>query len=164
MKLFATLLLTLTAFAAQVAAADDALVATLAANKVVRAADGSEQVAPADAVKPDDVVEYRTTYRNRSAKTLRGVAATLPVPEGFQYIPGTGGAKVFASLDGVNYAPVPLTRLVKLPNGHSQVEEVPAHEYRFLRWQLGDLAAGTAKDVSARMRLADAPAAVAQGK
>jgi uncharacterized repeat protein (TIGR01451 family) len=136
--------------------ADGPLTATLDARRVVVAADGKESFANADSAKPNDVVEYRTTYRNTSKNTLRGVAATLPVPDGFIFIANSAGANVQASLDGKTYAAVPLTRVVKLADGRTRDERVPVAEYRFLRWELGNMPANTTNTVVARMRLSDA--------
>lgn len=40
-----------------------------------------------------------------------------------------------------------------LPDGRTARREVPASEYRFLRWNLGDLPAGSTRTVRARMQL-----------
>lgn len=84
----------------------------------------------------------------------QAVAATLPVPEGaMSYLAGSAAPKaVQASLDGKTFAPLPLTREV-MRKGLRVVERVPASEYRFLRWNLGDLAPGQAVTVSSRMKV-----------
>jgi len=76
------------------------------------------------------------------------------VPKGgMAYVAGSAApAKVMASLDGKQYAPVPLTRTVDRDGKHV-TETVPVAEYRFLRWQLGELAPGRSATVSSRMRL-----------
>jgi len=149
----AALLLSQHTFAAEV------LSATLEASKVVRGNDGKEQLLSADKARPGDVVEYRAQYKNVSAKSLRGVMAVLPVPAvGMEYLTNTalpGGAE--ASIDGVNFAPPPLRRLVRLPDGTQRQQLVPTSEYRFLRWSLGDLPAGASKSVAARMRVVTSP-------
>lgn len=139
---------------AQAAVADQPLVASLDARRVVLE-NGVEKLLPADIARPADVVEYRTTYRNVSRKSLDNVAATLPVPAGFEFVLGTATLGAQASLDGKTYAPIPLTRRVKGADGREQVVQVPASEYRFLRWQLGELPANASRVVVARMRMDD---------
>lgn len=139
---------------AQAAVADQPLVASLDARRVVLE-NGVEKLLPADIARPADVVEYRTTYRNVSRKSLGNVAATLPVPAGFEFVLGTATLGAQASLDGKTYAPIPLTRRVKGADGREQVVQVPASEYRFLRWQLGELPANASRVVVARMRMDD---------
>lgn len=164
MKSVATLLLSLIVLATQPAFADEPLSATLEAHKVLLA-NGVERFVSADTAQPNDVVEYRTSYRNRSQKTLRGVAATLPVPAGFEYVPNSAGTDALASLDGKTYAAVPLTRTVKAADGREEVRLVPVSEYRFLRWKLGDLPAGETTTVTARMRMSStAPVVVAAAR
>lgn len=140
--------------AANTAFAQSPLTATLEARKVV-VVDGRETFSSADVARPNDVVEYRTIYRNVGKDTLRGVAATLPVPQGFIYISGTAGKNATASVDGKTYAPIPLTRTVKGTDGRTKVELVPVAEYHSLRWELGNMPANTTNTVVARMRMND---------
>lgn len=151
-----------------------ALLLCLLGNAVAFAADAGEQVdvvlhafqvvagdggklVPATVARPGDVIEYRITYRNAGRAPARQVAATLPVPPGgMAYLDGSAGPVPFqASLDGTHYAAPPLKRDV-VRDGRRVVETVPPSDYRFLRWNLGDLAAGQSATVSARMRLAPA--------
>jgi uncharacterized repeat protein (TIGR01451 family) len=138
---------------ALVFAADNGVSAELRAFKVVATANGPALVATTEAL-PGDTIEYQVTYRNSAASPARDVLATLPVPSGgMAYVAGSAApAKVMASLDGKQYAPVPLTRTV-VRDGKQVTETVPAAEYRFLRWQLGELAPGRSATVSSRMRL-----------
>lgn len=157
MRLLISLLATLAALLTQQAFAAEPLAATLEAHLVV-AANGKERFAAASAAKPGDVLEYRATYKNVSKAPLRAVMATLPVPAaGVEYLSNSAmpAGPVEASLDGLQFAPVPLKRLVKTPDGKQQQQLVPAAEYRFLRWPLGDLPAGASKTVSARVRVID---------
>ena len=80
------------------------------------------------------------------------LVATLPVPEGMSYLPKTSTPAVAtASLDGKRFAPLPLTRWVRLSDGTRVQRQVPYEEYRFLRWNLNALAAGDRAVVQARM-------------
>lgn len=134
-------------------AADKGVTAELHAFKVVPGTNGPQLVATTEA-RPGDTIEYQVTYRNGAATPARDVFATLPVPKGgMTYVAGSAApTTVMASLDGKQYAPVPLTRTVER-DGKQITETVPATEYRFLRWQLGELASGGSATVSSRMRL-----------
>jgi hypothetical protein len=63
--------------------------------------------------------------------------------------------KLYASIDpdGKVFQEVPLKRQVKKADGTTVTVEVPCTEYRFLRWNSGDLAAGGKVTLSARMRV-----------
>ena len=119
--------------------------------KVVKSADGKEQLVDAASVKPGDVLEYQAVYTNRTDKAVTGAMATLPIPEGLVYQPrsarpvsGAGVALQAATKDGV-FAAEPLMRQVK-----GKAEPVPYAEYRALRWNLGSLGAKAQATVSAR--------------
>ena len=134
-----------TAVAAKPAAA---VIVLLTQAKVVKGTDGKEQLLDAATVKPGDVIEYRATYTNRSAKSVTGVVATLPIPEGLQYLPMSakpGATLVQAAVKGGDYSAEPLIRTVA-----GKVQTVPYAEYRSLRWNLGQLPAGGSAAVSAR--------------
>ena len=123
--------------------------------KVVRAADGKEVLAPAEAVKPGELIEYTASYRNTGKQPLRNLEATLPIPTNTEYVPGSarpGNAK--ASLDGVSFADIPLKRRVTR-EGKQVEEEVPAREYRALRWYPGELAAEKSVAYTARVKVLD---------
>lgn len=116
--------------------------------KVIKAADGKEQLVEDAIVKPGDVMEYRATYVNHSGGAITGLVGDLPIPEGLEYVrksarPGAAVVKV-ATKEGA-FASEPLMRKV----GAVQ-QEVPANEYRRLRWALGRLAAEGKTTVSAR--------------
>jgi uncharacterized repeat protein (TIGR01451 family) len=134
---------------ALVFAADDNVTVALHAFKV-----SGQKLIPTTEAQPGDTLEYQVTYRNAGATPARNVMATLPVPDGgMHYVANSAApARVLASLDGKQYAPVPLTRTV-VRNNQQQTETVPVAEYRFLRWQLGDIAPGSSVQVSSRMRL-----------
>jgi len=72
------------------------------------------------------------------------------------YLDGSAAPKaVQASLDGKQFANLPLPREV-VRNGKKVTETIPPSEYRFLRWELGDLAPGKSATVTSRMRVAPA--------
>jgi uncharacterized repeat protein (TIGR01451 family) len=134
-------------------AADSAIDVTMQAFKVVATARGTE-LQKTDAAQPGDTIEYQVVYRNSGKTVARNVVAVLPVPAGgMAYLPDSATpATVEASLDGKQFAPVPLQRTV-VRAGRSVTEPVPPAEYRFLRWNLGELPAGQTSTVKSRMRL-----------
>lgn len=126
----------------------------------VQLVNGRETLVAADQAKPGETLVYRVTCSNEGRETVQSVLATLPIPSGLEYLPRTAApAVVQASLDGKTFAPVPLVRRTRDANGREVVTEVPASEYRFLRWSVGTLAPKASRTVTARARVA--PATVA---
>lgn len=149
-----------TLVSAQTVNQTNALAARLEAQKVITATDGKESFASAEQIKPGDVVNYKATYSNVSKKPLRDVAAILPVPTGLNFMPGTQ-LPPEASIDGKTYLPTPLTKRVVQADGKTAEVHRPYSDYRFLRWNIGDIDAGAASVVSARMKVVQfTPAAV----
>ena len=120
----------------------------------VQTVDGNTVFRPAQVSKPGDVLEYRVSYTNHSAAAVTGLIASLPIPAGTTLLDRSQlPPNALASTDGKQFAPLPLTRLVKQPDGSERQERVPLAEYRALRWSLGTLAAGQSQQVSARVRV-----------
>lgn len=120
-------------------------------SKVVRAADGVEQLQDASSVKPGDVLEYTATYTNNTGKAVTGLVANLPIPEGLEYVEKSakpGATRVTAAVKGGVFAPEPLMHKVG-----AKTEPVPYADYRALRWTLGQLPANGVTAVSARARV-----------
>jgi len=133
---------------------------SLSARRVAVDVKGRETFQPATEAKPGQVVEYRAAYRNPGSTSVREVKATLPIPQGTEYVANTARpAPALASLDGRTFEAVPLVRKVKLSNGQTVVREVPVSEYRYLRWSLGAITAGRTESVSARVRVSPLVAA-----
>jgi len=118
----------------------------------VAVVNGKETLSPADQASPGDVIEYRAEYKNAGANAVKQLAATLPVPNGMAYVAGTGAPQL-ASLDGKKFEAVPLQRRMKLADGREVLRDVPANEYRALRWTLGTLAPNGSRAVTARVRV-----------
>jgi uncharacterized repeat protein (TIGR01451 family) len=129
----------------------------LEARKVTRDAEGRESLVPADAVRPGEILEYVATYRNTGKQAVTGLAATLPIPANTELVAGSARpANAHASLDGRTFAPMPLKRRV-VRDGKSVEEEVPAREYRYLRWFPGELGGEKSLAFAARVRVVEAP-------
>ena len=132
----------------------------LTAQRVTRD-QGKEVLVAAEQAKPGELIEYRALYRNDGAGEAKGLMATLPIPRGTQYVAGSAlPRRVEASLDGHTFAPVPLKRTVKTPDGRTVEQEVPVAEYRALRWPLGVLPSRDQRTVSARVRVESTTVAV----
>ena len=148
-------LLALAPFAAAQQKAAQPLETRIEQRKVVRAADGAETLAAAEAVKPGDVIEYTVTYRNTGKAALTKLEATLPIPAETEFVAGTARpANAKASIDGRTFGDLPLKRTVKR-NGVDVEEVVPASQYRFLRWYPGELAGEKALTYTARVRVTE---------
>jgi uncharacterized repeat protein (TIGR01451 family) len=124
----------------------------------VETVDGQTLLKPAQVSKPGDILEYRVSYSNHSRSAISGLIANLPIPTGTTLIDrSTLPSDALASTDGAHFAPLPLRRLVKLADGREREVDVPLEEYRALRWNLGTLAAGSARQVQARVRVNAVP-------
>lgn len=139
---------------AQRASADQKVSSELTVTTVFKQANGSEQLAPAQAVKPGDMLLYTANYKNFGSQEVRQLVATLPIPPETEYQSLTAlPSGALASLDGKIFERVPLLRKVKQADGKLVDVPVPLAEYRFLRWPERDLAAGSSYSVSARTRV-----------
>lgn len=126
----------------------------LTVHKIVIVEDREKHL-PADAAQPGDLLEYRAEYRNTGRTPTTRLKAVVPVPaQGLEYLPGSASPQaVSASVDGRHFAPAPLTRAVTLPDGRRERRPVPVAEYRYLQWNLGELAPGASAVVKARMKV-----------
>ncbi len=131
-------------------------------------ADGKEVLTDAVQVKPNEKMEYAITYTNFTKEAAKGLQATLPIPIGTQYLPNTAKpVLVLASLDGKTFSLPPLKRKI-VKDGVTTEVEIPASEYRALRWRMGDLSPTQSVTASARvlvnplLNTTAAPAAAAQ--
>jgi uncharacterized repeat protein (TIGR01451 family) len=152
--LLSSLVATNVALADVVAIANPTLQAKLVGFKVTQNAANKEVLAPADKVAPGDLLKYQVVYQNNGKSLLKQVKAILPLPVGTTYVAGSAKpANATASLDGKNFAAMPLKRTVKKTDGKLAEQLVPLAEYRALRWELGELAENNKVEVSARARV-----------
>lgn len=150
-----TAVLTCAALAGPVLATAE-VVASLTARRVVAAPDGKPAFQSAEKASPGDVIEYQAVYTNQNKGAIKNLIPTMPIPTGMEYVPGSARpSQVLASLDGKKFEPVPLKRMVTLPNGKQESREVPYSEYRALRWNGSDLAANGSLSVIARTKMSD---------
>lgn len=136
---------------------------TLSSQKVQIDKGGKESFSNADKVKPDDLVEYKAVYRNRSKNSINDLKASLPIPFGMQYVEKSARpTSVLASVDGIKYGQEPLMRTSKDKDGKESLTEVPYSEYQGLRWEISVLDAGKKIEVTARMRINALPKSAAE--
>lgn len=111
--------------------ADDALKMQLSANKVVTNSDGKVTYTPVNTAPAGTVVQYKATYSNTINQDIKDLEVTLPIPANMTFTGEATPASAQASIDGKNYADMPLMRKV---NG--KMVKVPYSEYRTLRWNI----------------------------
>jgi uncharacterized repeat protein (TIGR01451 family) len=127
----------------------------------VETVDGQSVYKPARVSRPGDILEYRVTYTNHGNAAINVLTANLPIPAGTTLVDRSQlPPDALASIDGSRFAPVPLMRTVRLPDGSTHQEPVALSEYRALRWNLGTLAPGKSAQAQARVSV-NAPAATA---
>ncbi len=126
----------------------------LTAQRVVHDTQGHDVLVAGDQARPGELLEYRAVYRNTGSRNVQKLMATLPIPQGMEYVPSTAApALVLASTDGRKFEPVPLQRKVRLTDGREVMRDVPAGEYRWLRWPIGTLPGRGERLVQARVRV-----------
>ena len=123
--------------------AEDALKMDLVANQVTQNADGKTTYTPVRTAPAGTVIQYKATYTNTINQSISDLAVTLPIPANMTFTGSAMPASAQASIDGKNYADMPLMRKV---NG--KVVKVPLSEYKSLRWNIRLLPANKSADVS----------------
>lgn len=109
---------------------------------------GNAQFKVADAIKPQDVIEYRASYTNNTSREIKSLKATLPIPADTQYLGSSLPSGALASTDGVNFAAMPLKKKVQ-----GKWVDVPLKDYRALQWQIATLPAKKTVTVSAQTKV-----------
>ena len=122
--------------------AAEALTVNLQAKQVVTE-NGKPVLKAVSRAKSGDVIQYQATYRNNIQKPMTDLALTLPVPANMVYVGSSSPAPTQASLDGKKFENLPILRKV---NG--KMVEVPASQYRALRWIVKTLPAQQSTTVS----------------
>jgi hypothetical protein len=129
----------------------------LSSYKIVPAAKpgDSERLVEATQARAGDQLEYRAVYCNPTAATVHHVIVTVPVPDnGVEYVLDTAAPHADqASTDGKQFAQLPLMRTETGADGSRKTRPAPGADYRFLRWDLGDVPAGATRTVRTRVQL-----------
>ena len=140
-KLMLTALISAAVFS--IAQAADALKMELQASKITKSANGKESYVAASDAKTGETVQYRAVYTNVIEQPISDVAVTLPIPANMTFTGEAKPSSAQATVDGKNYADMPLMRKV---NG--KVVKIPLSEYKALRWNIKLLPAKKSADVS----------------
>lgn len=127
---------------ANIAHAAEALSVNLQAKQIVTE-NGKQVLKTVNRAKSGDVIQYQAIYRNNIQKPMTNVALTIPVPASMVYVSSSSPAPVQASLDGKKFENLPILRKV---NG--KMVEVPASQYRAVRWIVKTLPAQQSATVS----------------
>ena len=127
--------------------AAEALSVDLQAKQVVTE-NGKPVLKAVSRAKSGDVIQYQAIYRNNIQKPMTDLALTLPVPANMVYVSSSSPAPTQASLDGKKFENLPILRKV---NG--KMVEVPASQYRALRWIVKTLPAQQSTTVSLNARV-----------
>lgn len=123
--------------------AADALKMELQANKIVKTVKGETSYVAASDAKTGEIVQYRAIYTNLINQPVSDVTVTLPIPVNMTFTGEAQPSSAQATIDGKNYADIPLMRRV---NG--KLVKVPFSEYKALRWNIKWLPARKSADVS----------------
>lgn len=135
-------------------AAPPAISGALSVSRIEMGPNGVETRNTADHGKPGDVLEYTAVYSNTTGEIKRDFTTTVPIPAGTDYIAGSAKPiPQFASTDGVKFMPLPLMREVRGPQGTMVQQEVPASEYRAIRWTNASLNNGQQLSTAVRVRI-----------
>ena len=136
MKRFNALRMTLLATLASVsllsvAHADSSLKMDLTANKVTKSPEGQVTYSPVRTAPAGTVIQYKATYTNTVSQDINDLAVTLPIPANMRFNGEISPASAQASIDGKNFADMPLMRKVD-----GKMVKIPYSEYRTLRWNI----------------------------
>lgn len=122
--------------------AAEALSVNLQAKQIVTE-NGKQVLKTVNRANSGDVIQYQAIYRNNIQKPMTDLALTLPVPANMVYVSSSSPAPTEASLDGKKFENLPIMRKV---NG--KMVEVPASQYRAVRWIVKTLPAQQSTTVS----------------
>jgi uncharacterized repeat protein (TIGR01451 family) len=129
------------------------VIGTLDQNRIVMV-DGKEVAQAADKVAPGDLLQYRVRYSNSGSTVANNLVVTLPIPKGLEFAATTDVPKAaLASLDGERFEAMPIRRSMRQADGKEILRDVPLSQYRALRWQVEQLAAGKTVTFTARARV-----------
>jgi len=111
--------------------AEDALKMELTANQVIKNAEGKTVYTPVRNAPAGTVIQYKATYSNIINKDIQDLAVVLPIPANMAFTGEANPTSAQASIDGKNYADMPLMRKVD-----GKMVKIPFSEYRTLRWNI----------------------------
>jgi uncharacterized repeat protein (TIGR01451 family) len=124
------------------AASENTLTGSIEAFRVVTT-DNGEDFLPAEEASPNDVIEYRLTYKNTGEEPVRNIFITDPIPAGTEYVSESAAApangEVEFSIDGgksFHAWPISLKRLDR--DGNDREIEATPDMVTHIRWIVTD--------------------------
>lgn len=123
--------------------AEDALKMQLTANQVVTNAEGKISYVPVRTAPKGTIIQYKANYFNTINKDIQDLAVVLPIPANMTFTGEAIPSTAQASIDGKNYADMPLMRKVD-----GKMVKIPYSEYKSLRWNIKLLPAQKSADVA----------------
>ena len=117
----------------------------------------SEVLTPSTSMKPGTLAQYSVTVR--TDKVTRNAHMRLAIPAGTTYVAGSATVSDTATptftVDGKDYSARPVKTVTVTENGRKVIKVMPAeiNEYRGVRWDLKNLAAGQVEHLSLRVRV-----------
>jgi uncharacterized repeat protein (TIGR01451 family) len=119
-----------------------ALTGSIEAFRVITTDDG-EDFLPADKASPNDVIEYRLTYRNTGEAPVQNIFITDPIPAGTVYVgasaaPPANGRVQFSIDNGDSYHAWPIVIKRTAPDGSEAQTEATPDMVTHIRWLLAD--------------------------
>jgi len=113
---------------------------------VTTGADGVEQYAVTDSVKPGQTIEYRLQHTNGFDNAIGGVAVVGPVPEGTELIVDRASSDVAAIFEvrgefdpdrpGEEWSSLPAQRITVEADGTRIIEQARPEHFTAVRWKL----------------------------
>lgn len=111
--------------------ASNSLQMDLTANQVIKSAEGKTSYVPVRNAPAGTVIQYKAIYSNTINKDIQDLAVVLLIPANMTFTGEASPASAQASIDGKNYADIPLMR-----KADNKMVKVPFSEYRTLRWHI----------------------------
>ena len=130
----------------------------LSVYRITLDADGKEIATITSEVTPGDLIEYRVSYTNNDAGAITALQPMLPIPTGMEFVKDSARPAIISasvSSTGTDFQSLPLTRQVRRPDGTVVTEEVPAREFRRLKWMVESLDVGESVILVARVKVID---------
>ena len=123
--------------------ANNGLKMELITNKVVIHERGKITYIPVRNAAAGTIIQYKVTYTNTLAQDINDLTITLPIPTSMTFTGEAYPISAQASIDGKNYAYIPLMRQVA-----GKITNMPLSEYRYVRWNIKLLPAKKSANVS----------------
>jgi uncharacterized repeat protein (TIGR01451 family) len=131
------------ALPAQADSNEGGLTGIIEAFRVVVNEDGIEKLLPAEKARPNDIIEYKLTYKNNSNTPLQNLVITDPVPAEAVYIAESAhlpqeGRVQFSVDEGQSYHAWPVKVLIETADGEQVWKDAAPEQVTHIRWTLDE--------------------------